>query len=393
MVEEVGTFGDHPLVGLGNTGHGEFPGLLDDLAADLVHPGIEELRGIGTVDRFAAAGYDHPLEVHKRFTRSTHPMAPDAPVSGYSPDSGDRPPPTVACRRGPMPRPELADDCWFLAGPTAAGKTSLGVRMAERLGAEIISVDSMAVYRGLDIGTAKPSLAERDRIPHHMIDVVEPAAAYNVALWLGGVAATLDDIRRRGRRILFVGGTPLYLRALRDGLADIPGEDPAIREQLRREVESTGSVALHGRLAEVDPRAAARIHPNDTKRIIRALEVAATSPLPLSASFAPAPHPVFRAQMMVVDLPRAFLHDRIDRRVEAMFAAGLVEETRAALEQPGGIGPTAGQATGYSEALAVIAGRLPIDAAIRLTQQRTRQLAKRQLTWLRSFADAVWIAA
>ncbi len=320
-------------------------------------------------------------------------MAPDAPDSDGSPDDGERLSPTLACRRRPTSRPDLGDDCWFLAGPTAAGKTSLGVRMAGRLGAEIISVDSMAVYRGLDIGTAKPSPSDRARVPHHLIDVVEPATPFNVALWLDGVAAALDDIRGRGRQILFVGGTPLYLRALRDGLADVPGEDPRLREQLRREAEAGGTAALHRRLAEVDPPAAARIHPNDAKRIIRALEVAATASRTLSASFAPAPHPVFSHQMMIVDLPRALLRDRIDRRVEAMFAAGLVEETRAALALPGGIGPTAGQATGYAEAIAVIAGRMTVSEAIRLTQQRTRQLAKRQLTWLRSFAGAVWVTA
>ena len=149
---------------------------------------------------------------------------------------------------------------------------------------------------------------------------------------------------------------------------------------------------LHHRLAGVDPEAARRIHQNDAKRIIRALEVAASG-VPLSAAFAPAPHPVFSRQMMVLDLPREVLRDRIDRRVERMFAEGLVDETRRAAEGPGGIGPTASQAAGYSEALGVLAGTLPISDAIRLTQARTRQLAKRQLTWLRSFSGAVWIAA
>jgi len=265
--------------------------------------------------------------------------------------------------------------------------------MAERLGAEIISVDSMAVYRGLDIGTAKPSAADRERVPHHLLDVAGPAEAFNVALWLEGVGGAMADIRRRGRRILFVGGTPLYLRALRDGLADVPGEDPDLRRQLRDEAEAVGPAALHRRLAGVDPAAAARIHPNDAKRIIRALEVAATAGAPLSAAFAPASHPVFLRRMMILDLPRRLLHDRIDRRVETMFDTGLIAETRAAMALPGGIGPTAGQAAGYAEALSVIHGTLPLAEAIRLTRQRTRQLAKRQLTWLRSFVGAVWITA
>jgi tRNA dimethylallyltransferase len=264
--------------------------------------------------------------------------------------------------------------------------------MAERLGAEIVSVDSMAVYRGLDIGTAKPGPAERTRVPHHLIDVVAPSVAYNVARWLAEVATAIAGIRSRGHRVLFVGGTPLYLRALRDGLAEVPGEVPEVRERLRAEVEAIGTAPLHDRLAAVDPEAARRIHPTDAKRIVRALEVAACGG-PLSAAFAPAPHPVFGRQMMVVDVSRDLLRARIDHRVERMFATGLVEETRRAAEGPGGIGPTAAQAAGYTEALGVLAGTLSLADAIRLTQQRTRQLAKRQLTWLRSFPGAVWIAA
>ena len=172
----------------------------------------------------------------------------------------------------------------------------------------------------------------------------------------------------------------------------MPGEVPEIRERLRAEIAAVGPAVLHHRLAGVDREAARRIHQNDAKRIIRALEVAASG-VPLSAAFAPAPHPVFGRQMMVVDLPRALLRDRIDQRVERMFAAGLVDETRRAEEGPGGIGPTASQAAGYSEALGVLAGTLSLSEAIRLTQARTRQLAKRQLTWLRSFSGAVWIAA
>ena len=190
-----------------------------------------------------------------------------------------------------------------------------------------------------------------------------------------------------------MGGTPLYLRALRDGLAPLPPADPLLRRRLADDVAKLGSAALHTRLAAVDPVSAARIHPRDAKRIIRALEVAETTGRPLSQAFAPAPNPLFESRLMVVDLPRAALSRRIDRRVERMFAEGLVDETRAALAQPGGIGPTARQAAGYAEAIDLLAGRLDLAAAIRLTQQRTRQLAKRQLTWLRSFSAATWIAA
>ena len=390
MVEEVGALRDDAVIGLRDPGHRQFPRFLDHLPADLVGTRLEELGGIGAIDRFSAAGYDHPLELLEDLPRSTH-MTPDIPNDGTAPEIGAGSPSTVA-RPAAASRPELGDDCWFLAGPTAAGKTSLGIRMAEHLGAEIISVDSMAVYRGLDIGTAKPGPAERSRVPHHLLDVVAPSEAYNVARWLADVGAAIAGIRARGHRILFVGGTPLYLRALRDGLADVPGEMPEIRERLRAEIEAVGPAVLHHRLTAVDPEAARRIHQNDARRIVRALEVAASG-MPLSAAFAPSPHPVFSRQMMVLDLPRDLLRDRIDRRVVQMFAAGLVDETRWAAAEPGGIGATASQAAGYSEALAVLAGNLPLSDAIRLTQARTRQLAKRQLTWLRSFSGAVWLAA
>ena len=293
----------------------------------------------------------------------------------------------------PVPRPELALDCWFLSGPTAAGKSALAVRLARELRAEIVSVDSMAVYRGLDVGTAKPTAEQRAAVPHHLVDVVQPAETYSVARWLADAAIAVADCRRRGRRILFVGGTPLYLRSLRDGLAPLPGGDTELWRRLAAAAAVHGPAHLHARLADTDPAAAARIHPHDVKRVIRALEVAELAGRPLSAAFAPAPHPVFDTQLLVVDVPRTSLHARIDRRVEWMFAAGLVEETRAALAAPGGIGPTASQAAGYAEAADLLAGRIDRAEAIRRTQQRTRQLAKRQLTWLRSFRRAIWIAA
>jgi tRNA dimethylallyltransferase len=249
----------------------------------------------------------------------------------------------------------------------------------------------MAVYTGLDVGTAKPTAPQRAAVPHHLIDVVPAAEPYSVARWLAAAARAVDDCRARGRRILFVGGTPLYLRALRDGLAPLPPADDELRSRLTADAAAHGLATLHARLASIDPISAARIHPNDAKRIIRALEVAETTARPLSAAFAPAPHHVFESQFLVLDIPRAVLRDRIDRRVEQMFTAGLVEETAAALAAPGGIGPTARQAAGYTEAIDLIEGRIDRTEAIRRTQQRTRQLAKRQLTWLRSFKHAVWL--
>lgn len=310
-------------------------------------------------------------------------------------------PSTLACDPAgsrPPAAPRLADDCWILAGPTAAGKTALSLALARRLEAEIVSVDSMAVYAGLDIGTAKPTAEERAAVAHHCIDVVAPASSFSVAQWLAHAAIAIEDIRRRGRRVLLVGGTPLFLRGLRDGLAPLPGDVPEIRRQLVDEAARTGLAPLHARLAAADPVAAARIHPHDAKRIIRALEVIQTTGKPVSDSWREArpadggnaSSAAFKAQMLVVDLPRHVLYDRIDRRVERMFATGLIEETRAAVDA-GGIGPTARQAAGYAEALAVLEGSLTLDDAIALTKTRTRQLAKRQLTWLRSFEHAIWI--
>ncbi|MCE9629750.1 MAG: tRNA (adenosine(37)-N6)-dimethylallyltransferase MiaA [Planctomycetia bacterium] len=331
------------------------------------------------------------------------PTTPDDAPSGRPEGSGSSPEGSTTLAwpgAGSFhPAPPLGEDCWFLSGPTASGKSALAVRMAHRLDAEIVSVDSMAVYRGLDVGTAKPTLEQRQLVPHHLVDVAAAAAPYNVATWLEEATRVVADCRARGRGILFVGGTPLYLRALRDGLASLPPADPALRSRLVAEADAGGSEPLHRRLAELDPASAARIHPRDAKRVIRALEVAATTGRPLSSALQASPNQpcegrlLFEQRLLILDLPRATLHERIDRRVERMFAEGLVEETQAALALPGGIGPTARQAAGYSEAIDLIEGRINRGEAVRRTQQRTRQLAKRQLTWLRSFKQATWIAA
>lgn len=324
-------------------------------------------------------------------------MTPGGAAGPASGRSGAAPAgtPTVARPEGPSghPRVPLGDDCWFLSGPTASGKSALAIPLARRLGAEIVSVDSMAVYRGLDVGTATPTPEQRQAVPHHLLDVVDAGEAYSVARWLADAAEAMAACRSRGRAILFVGGTPLYLRALRDGLAPLPPADPAIRAALAAEADRRGPEWLHARLATIDPAAAARIHPRDAKRTIRALEVAEVTGRPLSEAFAPAPDPLFEQRLMIVDSPRTALYRRIDLRVHRMFSDGIIDETRAALAAPGGIGPTARQAAGYAETIALLAGQIDLAEAVRRTQQRTRQLAKRQLTWLRSFSAATWLAA
>lgn len=276
----------------------------------------------------------------------------------------------------------------YLTGPTASGKTAVGVALAKRLDAEVIALDSMTLYRRMDIGTAKPSPAERDGVPHHLIDVLEPWESASVADYLGWAAAVAEQVEARGRRVLFVGGTALYLKALLRGLFEGPGADAALRLSLEEEADRLGDAALHERLAGVDPKTAARLHPNDRRRVIRALEVLAVTGQPLSAfqtghgRTAPAGVRVF-----AIERPRALLRDRIDRRVVAMFEAGLIEEVRALAEAPGGLGPVPAQGVGYREGLEYLAGRLNREQAVERVQARTRQFAKRQETWFRGLSE------
>lgn len=291
----------------------------------------------------------------------------------------------------PASAPILDKDCLILTGPTATGKTSVAVRMARRLDAEIFSVDSIAVYRGLDIGSAKPTASEQADIRHHLIDLVSPMIAFSVADWLAATTEAMADCRSRGRRILFVGGTPLYLRCLRDGLDDLPVSNDVLRSELAAEAAAKGSHSLYERLALVDPHRAAKIHPNDTKRIIRGLEVFEAAKRSPPQKWSHVNRPLFPCPLIVLDIPRSLLNERIERRVDTMFACGLIEETANA-EATGGIGPIAAQAAGYAEARACLQGKLTQAEAIKRTKQRTRQLAKRQRTWLRSFPDAVWVS-
>jgi tRNA dimethylallyltransferase len=289
--------------------------------------------------------------------------------------------------------PPLAD-CRYLVGPTAAGKTVAGVEMAQQLGAEILSLDSMAVYRGMDIGTAKPDAATRAAVPHHLLDLVEPDQDFSVADYLAAAHRAAAEVRSRGSVVLFVGGTPLYLKALLCGIAEGPGPDWEARERLLTEARTSGPEQLHGRLAKVDPAAAAKLHPNDVRRIVRALEVVERTGRPISAGqthfHRPIP-PEVAAAVTVLDWPRATLHERINARVDAMFAAGLVEEVRGLLAKYPAFGRTASQAAGYREVVEHLGGRIDLATAIERTQARTRQLARRQLTWFRSLSGCCWI--
>ncbi|MBN2024594.1 MAG: tRNA (adenosine(37)-N6)-dimethylallyltransferase MiaA [Pirellulales bacterium] len=280
-------------------------------------------------------------------------------------------------------------DCWFLSGPTASGKTAVAVELARRIGAEIVSMDSMALYRGMDVGTAKPTALERRDVPHHLIDVVDPHEEFSLAQYVAAAQKCVEDIRRCGREALFVGGTPLYLKGLLRGVFDGPAADPALRAKLAEEARREGSALLHARLARVDPATAARLHPNDTRRIIRAIEVFEKTGVPISQwqrQFDRAISPE-NCRAFVLDWPRPALYGRIDRRVDAMFAAGLVEEVGRLLTLQRPPGKTALQAVGYRETVEHLRGERDLAATVELVKRNTRRFAKRQLTWFRSLPE------
>ena len=283
--------------------------------------------------------------------------------------------------------------CWFLTGPTAGRKTEVGVALAQRIGAEIVSMDSMALYRGMDIGTAKPSPRELGAVRHHLIDVLQPHEEFSVAEYLAAASRTASDIRARGREVLFVGGTPLYLKALLRGLFQGPPADWDLRRSLQAEAKRVGPEAFHRRLAEVDPQSARWIHPNDTRRIVRALEVYAKTGLPISAyqQQFKVGVPADACRVFVLDWPKEELNVRIDRRVEQMFAAGLVEETRGLLAGPRPLSKTASQALGYREVIEHLAGKRGLEETIALVKTHTRQFAKRQRTWFRSLSECRFV--
>jgi tRNA dimethylallyltransferase len=283
--------------------------------------------------------------------------------------------------------PTPFDNALVLTGPTGSGKTEFALPIAEQLGAEIISMDSMAVYRGMDIGTAKPTPEQRRRVPHHIIDELEPWQSASVAWWVARARALIQDIERRGHLALFVGGTPLYLKVLLQGMFAAPPADRNLRASLEKEAVGLGRQALHQRLATVDPVAAARLHPNDLRRVVRALEVWELTGRPISAwqtqwqvgaTNAGRPN-----QVLCLDLPRRELYARIDARVRRMFADGLVDEARALRSLGRPLSPEAAQALGYKEVFDFLGGKMSEDETIARVQTRSRQFAKRQLTWFR----------
>lgn len=290
------------------------------------------------------------------------------------------------------PAPEVfppLEGAWFLTGPTASGKTGLGIELAQRLNGEILSLDSMAVYRGLDIGTAKPRSDERAGVPHHLLDLVDPSDDFSIAQYVTAAHQIAGEILSRGKTPIFVGGTPLYLKSLLRGMYQGPPADWDFRRQVEAEIAEVGVDKLRERLWQVDPLSAAKLHPNDTRRMIRALEVARTTGQPLShwQTQFDEPRPAQNSRVFALHWPRAQLHARIDQRVEQMFASGLVNETQQVLARYGELSRTALQAVGYREVIEHLQGERDLAETIQLVKYRTHQFARRQETWFRGLSE------
>lgn len=278
-----------------------------------------------------------------------------------------------------------------IVGPTASGKSALAVQVAQRLGprAEIVGTDSMQVYRGMDIGTATPSLQERGGVTHHLLDVWTPAHAVSVAEFQQEARAAIDEIAARGGVPIVVGGSGLYVSAVLDDLR-FPGTDPLVRARLEGELEQQGSSALHQRLAERDPAAAAEILPSNGRRIVRALEVIEITGEPFVARL-PEPVSVYPGVRVGLDVPRDELDDRIARRVDLMWEQGFVDEVRGLAEHGLADTPTASRALGYQQILAHLSGEITEDEARQQTIDATRRFARRQQRWFRRDPRIIWL--
>lgn len=280
-----------------------------------------------------------------------------------------------------------------IVGATASGKTGISLEVAQALGCEILCMDSMQIYRRMDIGTAKPTAAERAAAPHHLLDIVEPTDAFSVAEYVTQARAVIDQVVGRGHIPLLVGGTGLYLQGLSLPM-DYGGlpSDPDVRAELQERLARIGAEALHRELGQIDPEAAARLHPNDTRRVIRALEIYRLTGAPMSAHKTPtAADAPYDFCLFAVDWPRAELHARINLRVEQMMRAGLAEEVEALLKS--GVSPDAQsmQGLGYKELIPALAGRVPLSEAVEQIKTGTRNYARRQLIWFRRDRRIRWL--
>lgn len=285
--------------------------------------------------------------------------------------------------------PKTLHSCWFLAGPTACGKTEVSLRLAAGLNAEIVALDSMSLYRGMDVGTAKPDTLSRQAVPHHLVDILEPHQEFSLADYVAAAEAACRGILERERVPLFVGGTGLYLRGILRGVFEGPPADWEFRAQLETEADEFGTEALYQRLQDVDPAAAEQLHHHDLRRVIRALEVHHQTGVPLSQQQQELLLPPLERPRHVYWLhpPRDWLYTRINRRVEEMFRQGLVDEVKTLSALPHPMSRTARQALGYKEVIEWLETGGPLEETIELIQTRTRQFAKRQHTWFRNLEE------
>jgi tRNA dimethylallyltransferase len=280
----------------------------------------------------------------------------------------------------------------IVLGPTAVGKSDVALQLAAELGGEIINADSQQVYRYMDVGTGKPSAAERRRVPHHLIDVVDPDEEFNAAIFRRLAAESISDAHGRGKCAIVCGGTGLYIKTLTKGLFIAPAQDSLVRAALNREAERSGLPALYERLEHCDPKASAWIHRHDRQRIVRALEVFELTGKPISQwqkehAFADTPYDTLTVGL---NRERAELYDAIDRRCDRMMEDGLLDEVRELVARGYGLGLKALQSVGYRHMGMVLGGQYLLDEAVNLMKRDTRRLAKRQLTWFRSDRDILW---
>lgn len=304
--------------------------------------------------------------------------------------------------RAPRPLPALAPveplkdghPLVAIVGPTAAGKSALALAIAEAAGGEILNYDSVQMYQGFDIGSGKVPVAERRGVPHHLLDFVDPAQVFTAGDYRRQALRELSGIRERGNLAVLVGGTGLYLRALLQGLFEGPRRSETVRARLRTVEARGGPERLHRLLARLDAARASRIHPRDVQKVIRAIEVCLLARQPMSAMFAHGRVGLegYRVLKLGLDPPRHELRGRIGRRVEDMYAAGLLEETREALARPDASRLKPLEALGYAQACAALRGAISIEEAVRKTQDATRQYAKRQMTWFRREEGVTWFA-
>ena len=280
-----------------------------------------------------------------------------------------------------------------ICGPTASGKSELALRLAGELNAEIVNADSMQVYRGMDIGTAKPTAAQRTLVRHHLIDIIDPDTPFSAADFADAADDAIRDIAARGKRVIVAGGTGLYIRALLKGLVNSPGGDREIRGELHEEAARLGNEAMLERLRLVDPELAVRLHPNNLLRIIRALEVQQLTGIPLSRHQKEHAFAVrrYEALQIAVSVERPLLYRRIEERVERMLDDGLPEEVRGLLSSGFGRELKAMRSIGYKEAAAYLAGEISLEEASILIKRDTRRYAKRQLTWFNADSDILWL--